>query len=354
MQNQNPPRGRGSGTNVTGRFNRHQTVLEQDDSFIEEEFQTSLKTQFFIDSSKTIVNENSSPDIPFTYSINAYRGCEHGCAYCFARPTHEYFGLSAGLDFESKIFYKPNAPEQLRERLMKKSWVPETIFMSGATDCYQPAERKFELTRGCLKVLAEFRNPVGIITKNALIARDVDILADMASDNTARATLSITTLNPELARKLEPRTSSPAAKLKAMELLAKAGVPMGVNIAPVIPGLTDQEMPAILKAARDAGATTAGLTLLRLPYSVKDLFAEWLDQHAPDRKDKVLNFIRASRDGKLNDANFGSRFEMKGAIAENIEKMFDLFAGKYGFNKNGRPLATEHFRRPGDQLAFFE
>lgn len=346
--------GRGALSNTTGRFDSLKIEIDavEPDS-IDPEDQRTLRTQFFKDTSRSIVTENKSPDIGFRFSMNFYRGCEHGCAYCYARPTHEYLGLSAGLDFESKIFVKENAAALLREKLMSRSWSPECIFISGITDCYQPLERKFQLTRQCLQVLAEFRNPVSLITKNHLITRDVDILGELAQNGLAMAFLSMTTLDAELGRQLEPRTSTPAARLKAIETLAQAGVPVGVNIAPVIPGLTDHEMPAILKAAREAGASFAGYTPLRLPFSVSQMFEEWLGAHRPDAKDKILNQIREMRDGKLNDAEFGSRMRGSGPRAENMRKMFELFSQRFGLNKTDFQLRTDLFRRPGDQLSLF-
>jgi DNA repair photolyase len=262
--------------------------------------------------------------------------------------------MSPGLDFESKIFVKEEAPALLREALMKKSWEPEVIFMSGITDCYQPLERKMRLTRGCLEVLAEFKNPVGMITKNALITRDVDILQDMAKWDGVKTYISVTSLNPDLAQRLEPRTSHPQARLKAIETLAKAGVPVGVNVAPCIPGLTDHEMPQILKAAADAGATSAGFTPLRLPSTVLPIFTEWLEVHDPLKKDKVLGAVRDIRGGKLNDPNFGSRMRGEGPRAEAMGQMFKLYSRKYGLNLKNLNLSTAHFRRPTNQLSLFE
>lgn len=351
--------GRGATDNTSGRFEHAKIEIEvTDDSVFQDEDPKNLspqkiKTQFFKDSSRSIVVENDSPDVGARYSMNFYRGCEHGCAYCYARPTHEYLGMSAGLDFESKIFVKQNAPELLRQKLMSQSWDPEAIQISGVTDCYQPAERFFQLTRQCLEVLLEFRNPAVIITKNALVTRDIDILKQMAQHQLILVILSITTLDAELARQLEPRTSTPAAKLKAIEELSAAGISVGVNVAPVIPGLTDHEMPAILKAAREAGAEIAGYTALRLPYSVSDIFSNWLKANRPLAKVKILQHIREMRDGKLNDANFNSRMRGVGVKADQIEKMFDLFSKKYRFNEKRVRLDPSQFRRPGDQLSLF-
>lgn len=344
-------RGRGASSNVSNRYDSltYEATEEDFDNYLEDE-KSVLRTQVFKDSSRTIITSNKSPDIGFSYSINAYRGCEHGCSYCYARPTHEYLGMSPGLDFESKIFVKEEAPQLLREALMKKSWQPEVIFMSGITDCYQPLERKMQLTRGCLKVLAEFKNPVGMITKNALVTRDVDILQEMAAWNGAKVFLSITSLDSDLARRLEPRTSHPEARLKAIETLAKAGVPVGVNVAPCIPGLNDHEMPQILKAAADAGATSAGFTPLRLPSTVLPIFTEWLEVHDPLKKDKVLNYVRDIRGGKLNDPNFGSRMRGEGPRADAMAQMFKLYTRKYGLNMKDLHLSVAHFKRPPAHL----
>jgi DNA repair photolyase len=351
-------RGRGASSNVSNRYDSltYEATEEDFDNYLEDE-KSVLKTQVFKDTSRTIITTNKSPDIGFNFSINAYRGCEHGCAYCYARPTHEYLGLSPGLDFESKIFVKEEAPILLREALMKKSWEPEVIFMSGITDCYQPLERKMQLTRGCLQVLAEFKNPVGMITKNALITRDIDILSEMAKWDGVKVYLSITSLNADLTARLEPRTSRPQARLDAISKLAKAGVPVGVNVAPCIPGLNDHEMPHILKAAADAGATSAGYTPLRLPSTVLPIFSEWLDVHDPLKKEKVLGAVRDIRGGKLNDPNFISRMRGEGPRAEALAQMFKLYTRKYGLNMKDLRLSTGHFKRPPkptDQMSFFE
>src|SRR5690606_17272479 len=259
------------------------------------------------DTTRSILAWNDSPDVGFDVGINPYRGCEHACVYCYARPTHEYLGFSAGLDFETRIMVKRQAPGLLEEALAKPSWRPRTIALSGNTDCYQPAERRLRITRRCLEVLAEFRNPVGIITKSYLVARDVDLLAELARHDAAAVVLSITTLRPELQRSMEPRAASPGRRLGAIRVLAAAGVPVGVNVAPVIPGLTDHELPSILEAAREAGASFAGMIVLRLPHGVKELFEEWLGQAVPERKAKVLNRIRALRGGALYDSRFNVR-----------------------------------------------
>lgn len=348
-------RGRGAESNHRGRFERHQEKVDLDHfgHFDEEEHLSLVQTQFFKDTSRTIIAQNDSEDIPFRYSMNFYRGCEHGCIYCYARPTHEYLGLSGGLDFESKIFVKEEAPELLREKLMSRNWEPDCIVMSGVTDCYQPAEKKYEITRRCLQVLAEFKNPAAIITKNQLVLRDLDILKELAQDDLVTVCMSITTLDSELARVMEPRTSSPRARLNAITKLAEAGVNVAVNAAPMIPGLTDHELPLILKAASEAGATSAGYTVVRLPYSVSDLFVQWLETHRPLNKEKVLGYLRDMRGGKLYNAEWGTRMRGQGPKADNIRQMFDIFSERYGLNKRDFNLRTDLFQRPGDQLQFF-
>ncbi|HTL73169.1 MAG TPA: PA0069 family radical SAM protein [bacterium] len=312
------------------------------------------RTQFFKDHSQTVISRNDSPDIGFQASLNPYRGCEHGCIYCYARPFHEYLGFSAGLDFESKIMVKEDAPELLRKELSSPKWSPQVIFLSGVTDCYQPVERKLKLTRRCLEVLAEFRNPVFIVTKNQLVTRDIDLLAELARHHAVGVLLSITTLDTELRKVMEPRTSPPVARLAAIRELAEAGIPVGVNVAPIIPGLTDHEMPAILKAAAEAGATSAGYTVVRLPHAVAPLFEQWLERHFPDRKEKVLNRIRAMRDGKLYKSEWGKRFTGEGIFADQIAQMFDVARRKAGIGNDGPELSTAAFRRPGgQQLSLF-
>lgn len=348
--------GRGAQGNISSRFLKYQSEadLENYGWLDSNEDISTLRTELFADSSRTIVTDNDSPDLGFSYSANPYRGCEHGCIYCYARPTHEYLNMSAGLDFESKIFVKYEAAELLRKKLSSRSWQGDPIFFSGVTDCYQPTERKLQLTRACMQVLSEFRNPVSIVTKNHLILRDLDIFKEMASYDGVVIYISITTLNPDLCKILEPRTSMPELKLKAIQGLAQAGVPVGVNVAPVIPGLTDHEMPAILKAAAEAGARWAGYVPVRLPYSVAPLFTEWLEVHFPDKKNKVLNAIRSMRDGKLNDPNFGSRMSGEGPRADNISNVFDLFTKKYNLNSVRAKLSRDSFRKivRTDQLSF--
>ncbi len=345
------PARRGAGENPPNRF--EQIHLEPDVDWNPEEGSLP-RTQFLTDRSRSVIARNNSPDVGFDASLNPYRGCEHGCIYCYARPTHEYLGFSAGLDFESKIMVKQHAPELLRAELMSPNWRPQVLFLSGVTDCYQPIERKLKLTRRCLEVLVEFRNPVLIITKNHLVTRDIDLLSELARYNAAAAWLSITTLDADLRNVMEPRTSPPAARLAAIRELAKAGIPTGVNVAPVIPGLTDHEIPAIVQAAAEAGARAAGSTMVRLPYAVAPLFEQWLETHFPDRKEKVLNRVRAMRGGKLNDSRWGLRMHGEGVFADQIKQMFEVACRKAGIQKGDRELSTAAFRRPsGAQLPLF-
>lgn len=303
-----------------------------------------VDTILHADTTRSIVSTNDSPDVGMEATINPYRGCEHGCIYCFARPTHEYLGLSAGTDFERQIFVKHDAAKLLEQKLSLKSWTPKILSLSGVTDPYQPVERKLGITRACFEVLRDFRNPAAIITKNALVTRDADIFADMALWNGIYVNISITTLDGSLARVMEPRASRPALRLSAIETLARAGIPVGVIIGPVIPGLTDHEIPAILKSAADAGATGAHYTILRLPYGVKDLFQVWLNDHFPDRAARVLSHVRDVRGGKLNDAAFGTRMRGEGVYADHVESVFSLYKRKYALHRRYHALSTEHFR----------
>jgi DNA repair photolyase len=343
--------GRGTAENPPNRFEK--LVYLRDPDFDAAE-QPSAKTQFLRDVSKSLITYNDSPDVGFEASINPYRGCEHGCIYCYARPYHEYLGFSSGLDFETKILVKEDAPELLRKELTSRRWTPKVLAISGVTDPYQPIERKLELTRRCLEVLAEFRNPTIIITKNRLVTRDIDQLRELARFDAAAVCVSVTTLDAELARVMEPRTSTPDNRLDAIRTLSEAGVPVRVLVAPVIPGLTDHEITSIITSAVDAGARYAGYVVVRLPYAVKELFENWLEEHFPDRKKKVLNRIREMRGGKLNDPNFGSRMKGEGVFAEQIRSMFKLACRKAGIGEGGPELSTAAFRRPaGAQLSLF-
>lgn len=346
----NPIRGRGATKNPRNRFD--EIAYVRDEEWDEEEAPRP-GTQYLTDTAKTILSTNDSPDIGFEDSLNPYRGCEHGCIYCYARPMHEYFGYSAGLDFETKIFVKHEAPRLLREELMAKRWQPKVIVISGATDPYQPIERKFRLTRGCLEVLAEFRNPCGIITKNRLVTRDIDVFQELTKYHAVIVNISVTTLDVPLNRIMEPRTSLPQQRLDAISMLADAGIPVGVMIAPIVPGLTDEEIPRIAQAAARAGATQAGFTVVRLPYAVAPLFEAWLEQHFPDRKERILNRIRSMRGGKLYKAEWGTRMRGEGFHAEQIENLFHVACNKYGLNKTRVRLSTASFQRPFGQLDLF-
>jgi DNA repair photolyase len=319
-------------------------TLERDDTWLEPG-EPPPPTRFYRDLSSSILSTNDSPDVGFAFSINPYRGCEHGCIYCYARPTHEYLGLSAGLDFETRILIKEEAPALLRQALAAPAWQPQVIGLSGVTDCYQPVERRLRLTRQCLEVLAEFRNPVSIVTKNDLVTRDLDLLTTLASHQAVSVSISIPTLTPELRRVLEPRTSPPLARLAAVRRLSDAGVPVGILVAPVIPALTDSEMPGVLKAAASAGAQFAGYQVLRLPGAVAPLFERWLDQHAPERKEQVLNRIRSMRGGRLNDPRFGLRMRGEGVFADQIRRLFEVTCRQVGLSRGFPALSTAGFRR---------
>ena len=342
-------RGRGATGNPANRFEALHVELDPLESADEDDERPGLKTQFLRDGTKTIIARNNSPDVGFETSVNPYRGCEHGCAYCFARPTHEYLGFSAGLDFESRIMVKENAPELLEAELSSPKWQPQTIVLSGVTDCYQPIERKLQLTRRCLQVLAKFRNPVGMLTKNRLITRDIDVLQELAAHDAVAVNLSVTSLDPKLQRILEPRTSPPQARLDAVAQLRAAGIPVGVMVAPIIPGITDHEVPSILKACGEAGAQFAGYVVLRLPWAVAPLFERWLDEHFPGHKEKVLGRIRSMRGNKLYDYRWGKRQEGEGIFAEQIGTMFEVAKRRAAIGDRPQ-LSTAAFRRPNEQL----
>jgi DNA repair photolyase len=342
---------RGAADNPANRFERIH-LEETEEALLDcgelsaEEDAPPLQSRFYRDPSRTLLSTNDSPDIPFDTSLNPYRGCEHGCAYCFARPTHEYLGFSAGLDFETRVLVKSDAPALLRERRGSKRWKPQAVALSGVTDAYQPAERKLRLTRRCLEVFAEFRNPVGIVTKSALVARDIDILGEMAEWNGAMVHVSLTSLNDDLRRALEPRTASPRHRLETIARLAEAGIPVGAMIAPIIPGLNDAEIPALVAAAADAGARSASTIMLRLPHGLAPLFEDWLDRHAPERKQKVMNGVRAMRGGKHYDATYHTRMRGTGLFAEQTRALFQLACRRAGLSNERIALSTEHFRSP--------
>ncbi|MEM9558208.1 MAG: PA0069 family radical SAM protein [Acidobacteriota bacterium] len=339
-------RGRAAAGNPKNRFERLDVELEAPPPDRE-------ATLVLRDTSRSIVSRNQSPDVPFDVSLNPYRGCEHGCIYCYARPTHEYLGFSAGLDFETRILAKEDAPELLRRALTAKSWTPSTLAMSGVTDPYQPVEASLGITRRCLEVLAELRHPVGVITKSALVARDVDLLGALAAHDAASVALSITSLDPEVARRMEPRAASPRRRLEAIGMLAEAGVPVGVMVAPIVPGLTDHEMPAILEAAAEAGASFAAFTVLRLPGAVEGLFDDWLERHHPARRQKVMSRLRTLRGGAVHDARFGHRMHGWGVFADQIAGLFHAARRKHGLARRGAALSTAAFRKPGEQTRLF-
>lgn len=345
-------KGRGTTLFVKNRF--EQRELEAfDDGWDMQEDDRALQTHFYDDQTKTLLSKNDSPDLGFMYSLNPYRGCEHGCVYCYARPSHEYLGMNAAADFESKIMVKRDAPRLLAETFQKKSWEPEVIVVSGNTDCYQPAERKFQITRQCLEVFLRYKNPLGMITKNFLVTRDVDILNELAKDDLVRVTVSITTLDKELTRTMEPRTSTPERRLDTIEILAKNGIPVGVNVAPIIPGLNDSEIPAVLKAARERGAVSAGMTVVRLPWAVEPIFLDWLKRERPLQESRVIAYIKDVRGGKMYQSKFGERMRGSGPIAESIRTMFKIYASKYGLNKQSLSLRKDLFRREESQFSLF-
>lgn len=351
---------RGSTVNPANRFERTQQTADHEHGFAEEDSlpgeRRKIETEFLPDHAETLIRENDSPDVSFRYSINAYRGCEHGCVYCYARPGHETLGMNAGLDFETRIMVKHDAAAILRKELNKKSWQPEPIMISGVTDCYQPAERQFKLTRGILEVLLEAEHPFTMITKNSLILRDLDLFREFAQRKLTSVAISITTLDAELARTMEPRTATPEAKLRAIRELTAVGVPVRVMSAPIIPGLNDHEIPAILTAARDAGAQSAGYVMLRLPWAVSPIFTAWLQEHRPLQAEKVESLIRSVRGGKLYDAEWSQRMKGVGPYAEGIEKTFRAFCKKLGLDQPQPELDCSRFRPPrlpGAQLRLF-
>ena len=348
--------GRGTARNPTNRFQHTHTQRDPDDADQwNPDEQSAPTTTFTDDRTRSVITYNDSPDIPFNASLNPYRGCEHGCSYCYARPYHEYLGLSAGIDFESRILVKRDAATLLRAELSAPSWKPQTLNLSGVTDCYQPVERTEQVTRACLEVLAEFRNPVAIITKNRLVTRDIDVLQDLARDHAAAVTLSITTLKQDLAAVLEPRASVPRARLMAIRALADAGIPVTVNVAPIIPGLNDHEMPAIMRAAADHGATGASYSVVRLPHAVKDLFSDWLDRHAPAAKNKILGAIASCHQGSLDGAAERNRMRGDGPIAHLISEQFRIHRTRLGFNDGWPHLSAAAFRSPhGKQQSIFD
>jgi len=350
-------KGRGARVNPTGRFEKQRFEPDLEGTAPNENLEDAdrgPRTETIPDPSRSAITFNRSPDIPFDASLNPYRGCEHGCAYCYARPSHEYLGYSAGLDFETKILVKEHAPELLHRELSALRWKPQVVALSGVTDAYQPLERRLQLTRRCIEVFSEFRNPITIITKSALVARDIDLFRELADHQAITVTLSVTTLDTDLQRVLEPRASSSLERLRTIEKLSEAGIPTGVMVAPILPGLTEFEMPAILEAAVSAGANWAGHTVLRLPHGLLDLFDDWLLTHRPLRRKKVLSRLESLRGGQLDDPRFGSRMRGEGQFAKQIADLFRLCARKQKLDRPAPILSTASFRRPGGSQLTFE
>ncbi|MEP2670756.1 MAG: PA0069 family radical SAM protein [Cyclobacteriaceae bacterium] len=344
-------KGRGAQIKSENKYLKNQYTTDHIEGLDEELLETP-QTQIFHETPKKIVNKVNSPDLNFGYSMNPYQGCEHGCIYCYARNTHEYYGFSAGLDFETKIIIKRNAPDLLEKHLLQPAWQAVPIMLSGNTDCYQPQEKKFEITRKMLQVLLKYRHPVGIITKNALIKRDIDILKELASNRLVNVMISITTLNEELRRQMEPRTASAVKRLQTIEALAKAGIPVGVMNAPVIPGLNHHEIPNILKAASDHGATACGMTVVRLNGSISKIFEDWLRKNFPDRFEKVWSQISELHGGNVNDSVFGRRMSGDGNIASAIQQLYQIAKKKYFTGKRLAPLDLTKFRKGGNLNLF--
>jgi len=346
---------RGSAENPANRFER--LAYAEDPEFVDDApadalpgaRAPALPTRYFRDPSRTLLSRNQSPDIGFDVSLNPYRGCSHGCIYCYARPTHEYLGLSAGLDFETHILVKEDAPALLEKALGSPRWEPEVVAVGAVTDPYQPVERTLRITRRCLEVFERFRNPCAIITKSGLVTRDLDVLRRLTDHDAVAVNLSITSLDDRLRRTMEPRASSPSERLRAVEALARAGVPVGVMVAPIVPGLTDHEIPALVAAAAGAGARTVRPIVLRLPHGIADLFEAWLERHHPERRAKVMGRVRALRGGRRNDPRFHTRMRGEGVFAEQIAAMFELACRRAGVNVDPPVLSTAAFRRPGGE-----
>ena len=347
-------KGRGSQFQTANPYQKHQVVESENWDGQDEPLIQHVKTQVFFDYPKKIVNKVTSPDVGMEWSLNPYQGCEHGCIYCYARNSHQYWGYSAGLDFESKLIVKPNAPKLLREAFDHKKWQPAVISMSGNTDCYQPLEKEYKLTRQLLEIFAEYRNPVGMITKNQLILRDLDILKDLASQNLVNVAISVTSINEDLRLKLEPRTATYKNRIKVIETLAKNGIPVGVMVAPIIPGLNNYDIAHVIKAASEAGASWAGYTIVRLNGSIAALFEDWLKKNYPDSYDKVLNQIKDCHGGTLNDSTWGQRMRGEGKIAESIRALFKASRKKYMGESSGFEYNLSAFKRPEKgQLSLF-
>jgi len=346
-------KGRGAQYNPKNKFLKGEYIQEHVEA-IDDWEQDDRKTEYIFDESKTVVNEVKSPDVGMMFSLNPYQGCEHGCIYCYARNSHEYWGYSAGLDFESRIVVKKNAPQLLRKFFENKNWQPAPLSLSGNTDCYQPIERKMRITRQLLEICLEFRNPVGVLTKNALVLRDLDIIKELASHKLIRVFTSITSLDEELRKVMEPRTATYKSRLKVLETLSKNGVPTGIMNAPLVPGLNDIHMPSVLKAASEAGAKWAGYTVVRLNGAIGGIFHDWLHKTFPDRAEKVWNLICACHDGQVNDSRWGTRTVGDGKFSELIRAQFQLYCRKYHLNEDHMEMNTNDFRRiKNGQLPLF-
>jgi DNA repair photolyase len=347
-------RGRSSRSNETGRFEPyHRESVDDGWSVADVDETERVDTTLTAEKAKSIISWNASPDIGFDRSVNPYRGCEHGCIYCFARPSHAYLGLSPGLDFETKLFFKPQAATLLRSELSKAGYVPDRVQLGANTDCYQPVEKRLRITRDVIEVLADFQHPLGITTKNHLVTRDIDLLAPMAERELSVVVISITTLDRQLARAMEPRASTPSRRLDVIRALSDAGIPVIVSVAPIIPGLTDHEIEAILEASANAGARYAHYSMLRLPYELKDLFKQWLAAERPERAERVMSLVRQTRGGRENDARFGHRIAGEGPVAQILVDRFRLARRRFGLDRKIAPLRTDLFRippQPGDQL----
>lgn len=351
-------RGRGAQINPGNRFEDvrlHVLGDHLDRQIAEQPGGRQVTTRVLVDRARTIINRVDSPDLPFEWTVNPYRGCEHGCVYCYARPTHETLGLSCGLDFESVIVAKQNAPELLRRELGSTKWNGDPIVMSGVTDPYQPLERTMRITRRCLEVMVQCGQPVSLITKSHLITRDLDLLRPHAIQRAAKAAISITTLDPHLARVMEPRASSPAQRLRAVRELSDAGVPVAVMVAPILPGLNDHEIPSILRAAREHGASSAGWIMLRLPHQLKAIFIDWLHREFPNRATRIVHHLQAMRGDSMYDATFGARLRGRGPLADQIDQSFKMFARRHGLDRPEPALSSAAFRKPetGGQLNLF-
>ena len=343
------PIGRGAADNPPNRF---LTVVHEEDFEqleFDDEFLRQLQrpaTRYFDDTSKTVISENNSPDLPFRYSLNPYRGCLHGCSYCYARPSHEYLGLSAGLDFETKIFVKRNAPTLFRDWLARPKYQCEPVMLSGVTDCYQPIERKLQITRQCLEIALQARQPISLITKNAMVTRDIDLLSKLASLQLCKVAISINSLDQELTKVLEPACSAPAARLEAIQKLSHADIPVHVMVAPIIPGLNDNEMPSVLKAAAAAGAKSASYNMIRLPLAVETVFMDWIKRHRPSHADKIESRLRSVRDGNLNQSEFRIRMRGTGPLADQISALFKITRQRCGMNTSLLESRTDLFQPP--------